>query len=212
MENKKRNLINRSNYYSSALTVLSLKRKEDYSQLKGSHVTFICTKDPFNKGEPIYTAKLAMDKKIDENYNTIIQFINVSAYNKVQDKELRAFMAYVDHEELSDTPLVQMINQQVKKLRNKEDWREDYMRIEDYAQVKIESTIEDAKAEARDEGIKYILKLIEILNNKFKLNNTSWLIHLNNAQLNEVELLANTINEKEEFEKQINQFVIQYNC
>ena len=44
----------RTRYYQSLMDVDNLLRGQSYAELKESYVIFICTRDPFGKGLPVY--------------------------------------------------------------------------------------------------------------------------------------------------------------
>ena len=45
----------RARYYQSEIDMKMLDRREPYRNLKESYIIFLCTKDPFEKGLPVYT-------------------------------------------------------------------------------------------------------------------------------------------------------------
>ena len=57
MENKESlsdDLPKRSRFYQGIIDLKDLEKGHDYTELKDSYVIFICTFDPFNKGEAYY--------------------------------------------------------------------------------------------------------------------------------------------------------------
>ena len=49
------NLPRRSRFYLSAMTVDAMEPKQDFDQLPDAYVIFICKRDPFEKGKPVYS-------------------------------------------------------------------------------------------------------------------------------------------------------------
>ena len=80
----------RMRYYQSLMDVDNLLRGQNYAELKESYVIFICLKDPFNRGLPVYTFRnvCSEDGTIfldDKSYKV---FYNVRAYGKERETEL----------------------------------------------------------------------------------------------------------------------------
>lgn len=83
-------------------------------------------------------------------------------------------------------------------------------RAEARAKAREEGRIEgrrEGRIEGIQEGIKKALNLVDILYNKFEIYDLSWLTPLVPQHFDDVVLLANTINDKVEFEKQINNLI-----
>ena len=64
-----KDLPRRMRYYQSMIDIDSLIAGSDYATLKESYVIFLCTKDPFGLGLPIYTFNTVCKEKTDFSLN-----------------------------------------------------------------------------------------------------------------------------------------------
>ena len=88
----------RARYYQSAMDIDMLKSGELYSQLKESHVIFICINDIFKQGLPIYTFKniCQEDNKTPLNDRTTKHFFIAENCDKIlKDEEKKAFLNFI---------------------------------------------------------------------------------------------------------------------
>ena len=88
----------RARYYQSAMDIDMLKSGELYSQLKESHVIFICINDIFKQGLPIYTFKniCQEDRKTPLNDRTTKHFFIAENCDKIlKDEEKKAFLNFI---------------------------------------------------------------------------------------------------------------------
>lgn len=92
-----KHLTMRARYYQSMLDATLLKKGQNYNELKDTYILFICKDDPFSTSQCTYTQQIICkeDPTVDLTNGTTTKFFNCSAYKKVQDPELRAFMEYV---------------------------------------------------------------------------------------------------------------------
>ena len=87
----------RMRYYQSMIDVDSLISGCEYETLKESYVIFLCTKDPFGFGLPVYTFKTVCKEKsgfaLNDGINKI--FFNASAFASEENLEIKGFLGYL---------------------------------------------------------------------------------------------------------------------
>lgn len=95
---EKRNLPKRSRYYQGMIDLNTIKKGEDYEELKESYVIFICTFDPFKKGRAQYTFENVCleDKEIRLNDASRRVFFNARDYMTAENEDIREFLKYVN--------------------------------------------------------------------------------------------------------------------
>ena len=118
----------RMRYYQSMIDVDSLISGCEYETLKESYVIFLCTKDPFGLGLPVYTfntaCKEAKDFSIDDGINKI--FFNANAFASEKNLEIKGFLGYLCSGKPSNS-FTENIEQRVERLKLNEIFRSDYM-------------------------------------------------------------------------------------
>ena len=69
-----------------------------YWQLRKSYVIFICTFDPFRQGLPMYRFSYRCRENLSLEMGDLTEniFLNATAADKATDKELAAFLSYVN--------------------------------------------------------------------------------------------------------------------
>ena len=89
----------RARYYQSVIDSELLEKGESYKKLNTSYVIFICTFDPFGRGQAMYTfrstckeTKDTLELK-DKEYKL---FLNSRNWDTAEDPDLAAFLSYVD--------------------------------------------------------------------------------------------------------------------
>ena len=122
------NLPRRMRYYQSMIDVDSLISGCEYETLKESYVIFLCTKDPFGFGLPVYTFNTACKEKsgfaLNDGINKI--FFNASAFASEENLEIKGFLGYLCSGKPSDS-FTENIEQRVERLKLNEIFRSDYM-------------------------------------------------------------------------------------
>ena len=118
----------RSRYYSSMIDTDSLLKGKDYTELAESFIVFICSKDPFKKGLPVYT----FENMCLEDKNLLLKdmshkiFFNASAYQNEKDVEIKSFLDYIITRKPEDN-LTNKINTLVQEIKSRETDRRQYM-------------------------------------------------------------------------------------
>ena len=115
----------RTRYYQSLISMDMLRRGMNYPELRKSFVVFICTFDPYGKGLPVYhfTYRCKEDDALQMGDLTENIFLNAKAADNTEDKELAAFLRYVNSG-LAQNKFTQEIDEETKRVRNDTKWRE----------------------------------------------------------------------------------------
>ena len=118
----------RMRYYQSMIDVDSLIAGSEYETLKESYFIFLCTKDPFGLGLPVYTfnsvCRENKDFALDDGINKI--FFNASAFAAEENLEIKGFLGYLCNGKPSDN-FTRNLEQRVERLKMNEIFRSDYM-------------------------------------------------------------------------------------
>ena len=123
-----KDLPRRMRYYQSMIDIDSLIAGSEYETLKESYVIFLCTKDPFGLGLPIYTFSTVCKENTDFTLNDGINklFFNASAFASEKNLEIKGFLGYLCNGKPSDY-LTEDIDRRVERLKINEIFRSDYM-------------------------------------------------------------------------------------
>ena len=118
----------RMRYYQSMIDVDSLISGYEYETLKESYVIFLCTKDPFGLGLPVYTfntaCKEAKDFALNDGINKV--FFNASAFASEKNLEIKGFLSYLCSGKPFDY-FTKDIDLRVERLKINEIFRSDCM-------------------------------------------------------------------------------------
>ena len=118
----------RMRYYQSMIDIDTLIKGSEYETLKESYVIFLCTKDPFGLGLPVYSFSTVCKEKKDFALNDGINklFFNASAAALEKNLEIKGFLGYLCSGKPSDT-FTEDIEQRVERLKINEIFRSNYM-------------------------------------------------------------------------------------
>ena len=118
----------RMRYYQGMIDVDSLISGCEYETLKESYVIFLCTKDPFGLGLPVYTFSTTCKEKSDFTLNDGISkvFFNANAFASEENLEIKSFLGYLCSGKPSDH-FTENIDQHIERLKINEIFRSDYM-------------------------------------------------------------------------------------
>jgi predicted transposase/invertase (TIGR01784 family) len=160
----------RSRYYNDLIDVNYLKKGEKYKKLPqcyGAHsikfslrskamcgcrifdsvhiVIFICLNDPFADGRACYTFEnLCLENKdLELKDGTRKIFLNAAGNHTGISKDLANFLDYLAGKGANDE-YTSMLEQEVARVKNSEDWRREYMTLE--------MKIDEEREQAREEG------------------------------------------------------------
>ena len=127
------NLAKRLRYYQAVLDISTLEKGTDYEQLHDSFLIFFCTFDYLAKGLPVYTFKTVCSEdmriRLPDAITKVI--VNSSAAEKERDKDLRAFLKYMNGDK-PDSPFVRTIDEAVKRIKADEQHRREYMMLRSF--------------------------------------------------------------------------------
>ena len=151
MQNKSKNpvrqleLPKRSRYYQALLDTAYLGSGEDYMNLAETVIIFICTFDPFGKGEALYTFETKCVEDDNLKFDDQIQklFFNTTADLSSLPQSTQNMLSYINTGNAVDEA-TEKIDVAVKNARTKEEWRREYM-------LTVVHDI-DVKREGREEG------------------------------------------------------------
>ena len=136
----------RSRYYQSVMTVYSMERGEEYSNMKPGYVIFICLFDPFGKNLPIYSFQMCDGKNsliLGDGQFTI--FLNANCTVNVPT-ELESFFRYLRTGEAPEGDvLLKQMDRAVEEAANREGVRE---RVTLYDEMlRIQTSLDRVKTE-----------------------------------------------------------------
>ena len=127
-----------------------------YTALNASYVIFICTFDPFGKGNYQYTFRTLCQEDTAfalEDETTRI-FFNTKGNLEEAPEELRKLLQYIETNQ-PEGAFTKQLDHEVKRAKQNEKWRREYMKelLHDF----------DTKEEGRREGKQEMNRLIQLL-------------------------------------------------
>ena len=130
--------------------------KRSYHQLRPQYVIFICTFDPFGKGEYVYTftnrCHEVADLELDDGTTTI--FLNAKGKGEISP-ELKSFLDYVaSGKPTGDDPFISRIDELVAEAKQKAEWRREYMALNMRDALKYDEGVDAGMILGRHEGRK----------------------------------------------------------
>ena len=130
-----------------------LRRGMNYPELRKSYVVFICTFDPYGKGLPVYHFTYRCKEYDDLQMGDLTEniFLNAKAADNTEDKELAAFLQYVNSG-LAQNKFTQEIDKETKRVRNDTKWRERIVTWEMDLRIIKKRAHEKGKLEGIQEG------------------------------------------------------------
>ena len=143
----------RVRYYQSIISTNMLRKGRLYGELRKSYVIFVCSFDPFGKGLPVYhfTYRCSEDISLQMNDKTECIFLNSKSVKKAEDKELAAFLAYVNGKAAA-TAFTKKLDKEATRIKNREEWRLKIMTLDMEIEMMKRRTAEKAKQEGKQEG------------------------------------------------------------
>lgn len=123
-------LAKRIRYYQALIDISLLDKGANYETLNNTYIIFICT-FPFKSNRHKYTFKnLCMeDHNIELNDGTTKMFLCTKGEVNDIPRPLQIFLDYIDGQKPADK-LTQEMDEIVAKVKNREDWRREYMYLE----------------------------------------------------------------------------------
>ena len=137
----------RTRYYQGIMDTEALLKGEDYDELRESIIIFLCRFDPFKKGIPWYTVRRTCLEKADVSIDdgAVVKMFNCTAYDKVANSSLRAFLKYVQSDS-AESDFTRRISDMVEAQKELEATKKLYFSwsLHDH----------DVKKHGREEGIR----------------------------------------------------------
>ena len=151
-----RQLPKRSRYYQGMIDLNLIEKGLPYTALNTSYVIFICTFDPFGKGNYQYTFRTLCQEDTTfalEDGTTRI-FFNTKGNLEEAPEELRELLQYIETNQPEGT-FTKQLDHEVERAKQNEKWRREYMKelLHDF----------DMKEEGRREGKQEMNRLIQLL-------------------------------------------------
>ena len=132
----------RSRFYQASIDIDFLRKKHNFKLLPMSHIIFICTFDPFGRGEAKYT----FDSKCRECPDLVLgdgtekHFFNCAYEGENIPEDLGLFYEYIRTGD-PKSELTDRIHEAVFTGRKNEEWRSQYMK----EQIIIEEALEEER-------------------------------------------------------------------
>ncbi|MGN1383424.1 MAG: Rpn family recombination-promoting nuclease/putative transposase [Eubacterium sp.] len=150
------NLLRRSRYYQSVIDTEQIKAGEPYEKLKSSYVIFISTFDPLKCGYSLYeiVPMCRNHQKVEFDDGTRRIFLNsCGTKDEELSDELKAFLNYLSNHIPTDD-FTRNLEAQVQKTTGNEDWRRQYMTLEEKIELGRREGLEIGIEKGRSEGLK----------------------------------------------------------
>ena len=121
----------RVRYYQCMMGTNMLRSGAHYRDMKKAYVIFICVFDPFGEGLPAYHFANRCKEKNDLQMGDLTEniFLNATAADKAEDKELAAFLRYVN-DNVATNAFTKALDKEATRIRNLDDWRLRIMTLE----------------------------------------------------------------------------------
>ena len=147
----------RARYYSSIIDANLIEQGTTYDKLLDSYVIFLCTKDPFKKGNYIYKFKSMCENEKDlcENNGRYNIYLNTKGTNGDINLDLELLFEYINGGtsaigKKTNNELVNLIDDYVVEFNSSNTWRKGYMTLELLMQDNYKAGL--AKGEAKGEA------------------------------------------------------------
>ena len=120
----------RSRFYQGLIDLSVLEKGMSYSELKESYVIFICTFDPFKKGQGCYffSNKCHNDSSLSLNDGRAIIFFNTKGDFSSLSETATEFLSYMETGIVNGTFSAEL-ETAVKNARHNRKWRAEYPRL-----------------------------------------------------------------------------------
>lgn len=145
----------RVRYYQSIISTNMLDKGKEYRCMRKAYVIFVCAFDPFKLGLPIYhfTYRSRENPALEMGDQTENIFLNATAAMKAEDKELSAFLAYINGK-AATTLFTKKLDREATRIKNRKDWRYKIMTLDMEIQMMKRRTAEKAEKKGEDKARK----------------------------------------------------------
>lgn len=146
---KNGNLAKRSRYYQGMIDLNLIERSADYRQLKKSYVIFICPFDAFGEGLHKYTFENLCKERPQIGLGDEATKIFLCAGGDADDvsDDMKDFLDWLTGKE-GRSKLVQNLNNAVRKVKDRKEWRTEYMTL----LMRDQEMMQKGREEGREQG------------------------------------------------------------
>lgn len=150
---RKKDLPKRSRYYQGMIDMDLIQKRARYNELKKSYVIFICTSDPFTLNLPVYHFENACmeDRELLLEDETEKVFVNAKGVRENISDEMKAFLDFLENKG-SGSHLTRRLQEEVENAKLQEEWRHEYMTLEEKYEEYFEEGREEGREQGREEG------------------------------------------------------------
>ncbi|MDE7390937.1 MAG: Rpn family recombination-promoting nuclease/putative transposase, partial [Treponemataceae bacterium] len=122
------NLPERARYYQSVIDMDNLSKGENYTKLKDTYVIFLCLKDIFRRGLPVYFFEntCRADKSLTLDDRAYKVFFNAANCDTLESDEMRSFFRFLKGERAKSV-FSKRIAEKVAFAKRNMQWRKQYM-------------------------------------------------------------------------------------
>ena len=153
------NIAHRARYYSSIIDANLIEQGTTYDKLLDSYVIFLCTTDPFKKGNYIYKFKSMCENEKDlcENNGRYNIYLNTKGTKGDINLDLEVLFEYINGGtsaigKKTNNELVNLIDGYVVEFNRSDTWRKGYMTLELLMQDKYKNGLEQGLAKGLAQG------------------------------------------------------------
>ena len=149
----------RMRLYQANIDVYGTSKGIPYAEMPNTIIMFFCMFDPVGEGLPIYTFEniCRENKEIALNDGTLKVIVNVKAYEKVENPELKNLLKYICDGTVTNS-LTKEIDMNISEIKRNAKFAEEYMSfcatLQDERAEGIREGMQRGKKEGRREGIK----------------------------------------------------------
>ena len=154
-------IAHRARYYSSIIDANLIEQGTTYDKLLDSYVIFLCTTDPFKKGNYIYKFKSMCENEKDlcENNGRYNIYLNTKGTKGDISLDLEVLFEYINGGtsaigKKTNNELVNLIDSYVVEFNKSDTWRKGYMTLELLMQDNYKSGLAKGLAEGEKRGEK----------------------------------------------------------
>lgn len=149
----------RSRYYQGMIDLNLIEKGEPYRKLNTSYVIFICTFDLFGKGYYRYSFEniCKEDTTVTLQDKAIKVFFNTEGTADDVSEEAKAFLRYVGGIPTDDV-FTRKLEEKVRKVKNNEEWRREYMTLLMRDKMNIEQGIEQGIEKEKERMVRAMLR------------------------------------------------------
>ena len=125
-----KDLPKRARYYQGMIDLNLIESGMNYERLKKSYIIFICTKDPFGKGFPVYSSKTVFreDESIIYDDMTRVIFLNAAGSRTGLSQNMCAFLDFLQNQKVSNN-LTEKLASEVLRVKENKKWSVEYMNM-----------------------------------------------------------------------------------